>query len=100
MLLQRIARSLCLAGSLALVLVLASARQCDARLLYKKGFETLYKEKLKDGRITCAVCHPSGEEKTKRDLNRYGQALANELGEKDVKDMDKILRALKAIEKR
>ncbi|MBC7815948.1 MAG: hypothetical protein IAG10_03510 [Planctomycetaceae bacterium] len=94
---RRILRSLWLVASLVAVFVLVSARPSDARMPYKKGFDILYKENLpKTGAVTCAVCHP-GE--TKRELNRYGKALAEELGEKDVRDMERILAALKAIGK-
>ena len=42
--------------------------------------------------MKCAACHNGGDDKKKR--NDYGKALAAALGEKDVKDPEKIKAAL------
>lgn len=64
-----------------------------ARPKYKKSFDSLYSKFTK---TTCAICHGDGDDKKKR--NHYGEALAKELGAKNVMDDDKIKKALKAIE--
>lgn len=71
-----------------------SAEEVTARPQYKKAWDTLYK--LRGVKAKCSVCHPAIR---KPQLNAYGTALAKELGEKNVKDMRKIMDALKAIEK-
>ena len=92
-------RPLCLVSSLAIVFVIATERPSTARPLYKKCWEIVYKDKLDTtgGKITCAVCHPGDN---KKDLNHYGKAIAEELGEKNVKDVEKIIAAIKAVAKR
>lgn len=97
MLAQLWVRPLCLAGSLAVVLLVSLERPSDARSNYKKCFDRVYKDKLKDNKSTCNVCH-FGDDKKK--LNHYGQALAKELGEKMVKDDEKIIAAIKAVAKK
>lgn len=94
---RSVLRRLCLVCSLAIVFVVTAERPSEARVLYKKCFETVYKDKLKAQKVTCAVCH-NGDDK--KQLNHYGKALAKELGEKNVKDEEKIIAAIKAIAKR
>lgn len=84
------------AGLLAVMSLIAVAPRSEARPLYKKAFDTVYADIAKQ-KTTCAICHHGD---SKKNLNHYGQALAEELGEKNVKDMDKILEAIKAIGKR
>lgn len=81
-------------GLVIAVLAIAAGRT-DARPLYKKAFDEVYSEELKGKPVTCAVCHPGDN---KRDLNRYGQALEKELGEKNVRDLERIKAAIRAIE--
>lgn len=69
----------------------------EARPNYKKAFDTCYAEIAKKRGTTCNVCHSVGTDDKKR-RNHYGVALAEELGEKNVKDLEKIIEALKAIE--
>ncbi len=92
-----VVRPLCFAGSLAIAFLLASERPSEARPIYKKAFDFVYKDVLKSNRVTCAVCH-SGDDK--KHLNHYGKAIAEELGEKNVRDFDKIVAAIRAVAKR
>ncbi len=104
-------RQRCLAhAAAACVLASAFASQSEARPLYKKIFEQEYPKVVKvSGKVTCNLCHPG---KAKKKRNHYGVAFAKELGkadgdkqpgptgktQKEVKDKDKIKKALKAIE--
>ena len=92
-------RPLCLVSSLALLFFIASQRPSNARPLYKMCWEEVYKDVLKplNGKVTCAVCHPGD---SKKQLNHYGKAIAEELGEKNVTDKEKIIAAIKAVAKR
>lgn len=67
-----------------------------ARPRYKNVFEELYRKRLPEKtKITCSICHP---EKSKKKKSNYGKALEKELGEKNVKDRERIREALKKIE--
>ena len=81
----------------SVILVLTIVHRGDARPNYKKCFDLVYKDKLKNNKVTCAVCH-SGD--GKKQLNHYGKAIAEELGERNVKDEEKIIAAIKAVAKR
>jgi hypothetical protein len=84
-------------GLLVAVSLMAVAPRSEARLLYKKCFDKVYPNiGGSGGKTTCNVCHHGD---SKKNLNRYGQALAEELGEKNVTDEDKIIEAIKAIGK-
>lgn len=72
-------------------LAVVSSTEAEARPLYKKVFARLYPTL---GKVDCNVCH-EGSSKTSR--NSYGQALEKELGEKNVKDEERIEAALRAI---
>ncbi len=91
-------RPLCLAGSLATAFLLASERPSEARPIYKKAFDFVYKDVLKTNKVSCEICHSPGDDK--KHLNHYGKAIAEELGEKNGKDFDKILAAIRAVAKR
>ncbi len=93
-----VVRPLCLAGSLAIAFFLTSERPSEARPIYKKAFDFVYKDVLKTNKASCAVCHSPGDDK--KHLNHYGKAIAEELGEKNVKDFDKIVAAIRAVAKR
>jgi len=87
-------------ASLVCLLVLStlfSSSAVNARPIYKSVFTELYSPGLPRVKMTCAVCHPG---KQKRELTRYGKALAEALGRKNVKDRERIRRAMKAIEHR
>lgn len=90
-------RPLCLAGSLAVVLLVSMERPSDGRANYKKCFDLVYKEVAKSNKTNCNVCH-FGDDKKK--LNHYGKAIEKELGEKAVKDQEKIIAAIKAVAKK
>lgn len=75
---------------------------CDsavARPQYGKAFDAKYPELSqkhgKNGKISCAACHPT---KSKKDRNDYGAALGKALGAANVKDVDAITAALSKIE--
>jgi hypothetical protein len=84
--------------SLVCLLVLSAIfppASVNARPFYKKVFESLYVPRVPRLKTSCAVCHPS---KSKLRLNRYGNALDEELMGKDRSDPVVVARALKAIE--
>jgi len=83
--------------SLVCLLVLSAMFPPDtakALPFYKNVFDEMYRPRT-GFKTSCAVCHPR---KSKRELNRYGTALAEELGETGVNDRERVRRALKAIE--
>ena len=83
--------------SLVCLLVLSTMfppERVNATPLYKKVFDENYRPRS-GKKTTCAVCHPK---KSKRYRNRYGTALAEELGGKRVTDRERIRQAMKAIE--
>lgn len=90
-------RPLCLSGSLAIVLLVSLERPSDGRANYKKCFDLVYKEVAKSNKTSCNVCHLGDDKKR---LNHYGKAIEKELGEKAVKDQEKIIAAIKAVAKK
>ena len=92
-------RPLWLVCSLVVVFLVASERPGVARPNYKKCFDTVFKGVGKDNKTNCNVCHVAGSDDKKR-LNHFGKAVAEELGEKNVKDDAKIIAAIKAAAKR
>jgi hypothetical protein len=98
--LARIAsRPLCLACSLMVVFLVASERPGNARPNYKKCFDIVFKDLAKKFKTNCNVCHVEGTDDKSR-LNHFGQAVAEELGEKMAKDDEKIIEAIKRVTKR
>ena len=84
--------------SLVVLFLVASERSGDARPNYKKCFDIVFKDIGKNSKSSCAVCHVEGDDKKR--LNHFGKAVAEELGEKNVKDEAKIIAAIKAAAKR
>ncbi len=84
-----------IAGACLFAIVVLSSGSASARPQFKTAFEKAYPDLAKkhgtDGKLTCAVCHPV---KDKKKRNDYGVALTKTLGEKNVKDADKIKEAL------
>lgn len=74
-------------------IIFVESENVAAQPQYLKQFKEKYKDDLK--KIDCKVCHPG---KDKKERNVYGKALADALGEKKVKDTDKIDMALKKVE--
>ena len=73
---------------------IAPAPQANARAQYNKEFKAKYSKTIK--KVSCKICHP---EKSKKVRNDYGQALAKEIKEENVKDKTKIVAALDAVAK-
>lgn len=88
-----------LACLLVVVFLVASERPGDARPNYKRCFDTAFPKIGKLNKTNCNVCHVEGTDDKKR-LNHFGKAVAEELGEKNVKDDAKIIAAIKAAAKR
>ncbi len=86
------------AASLAIgALVLASlCARVEARPQYKKVFDSTYPNVAKSNKVNCNLCHAGEDNKKKR--NHYGNALAKELKNPNVKNEKTIKEALKAIE--
>ncbi len=89
-----------IAGACLFAIFAVTAETASARPQFKTAFEKAYpdlvKKHGKDGKLTCAVCHPVSDKKKRND---YGVALTKILGEKNVKDADKIKEALEKTEK-
>ena len=84
-------------GCTALVVVFGlSVETSHAHPKYKSAFDSLYPN-LAIKRTSCSICHLNHNDDAKK-LNHYGEALAKELGEPKVGDLEKIKEALLAIE--
>jgi len=67
----------------------------EARPGYMKVFKELYLVRFPRVKATCAICHPA---RSKEQRNRYGKALEEALGEKNVKDRERVRKVMKSIE--
>ncbi|MEW4487142.1 hypothetical protein AB1L42_03625 [Thalassoglobus sp. JC818] len=70
----------------------AAPKQAEARPQYLKAFLVKY-DIAEAKELKCGVCHGEGG-KNKKVVSDYGKALGKALGEKNVKDADKIAEAL------
>lgn len=80
----------CLFAIVAVTSGTASARPKYAAVM-SKAYPDLTKKHGKDGKLSCAVCHPS---KSKKKRNNYGVEVGKGLGKKNQTDEDKIKGAL------
>ncbi len=81
---------------IAVLFLFSAPEPVTARPLYKTVFEDLYRKRLPEKtKVTCSICHPV---KSKKKKSKYGKELEKELGEKNVKDRERIREALKNIE--
>jgi hypothetical protein len=74
-----------------------TARMAGARALYKSCYGEVFKKEIEDSKdkeVNCAICHEGTDKKNRTD---YGKELAKELGEKNVRDREKIKAALEKI---
>lgn len=94
---RRVLRPFGLICCLTVLWFVASERPGMARPNYKKCFDTVYKQLAKENKTNCNICHLQNDKKR---LNHYGLAVGKELGEKNVKDDDKIIAAIKAVAKK
>jgi hypothetical protein len=73
----------------------------EARPQYRTAYRQVYPEDSRGGTLKCALCHlPKDEDGSRPDLKRrtsYGRQLEEALGEKNVKDRDRIREALREI---
>ena len=95
---RSLARPLLCVACLIVILSAALPSPTYARPNYKKAFDKLHKD-IATKKTSCYVCHSEVRD-DKKHLNHYGQALAEELGERNVKDEEKVIAALKAIEEK
>jgi len=97
---KRIASALVL-SALGLGVCLTAPQQVEARQPYLKSFIAKYGEveavKTKAEELKCGVCHGEGG-KNKKVVSDYGKALAQALGEKNVKSTEKLEKAYGEIE--
>lgn len=71
----------------------------QARPKYLITFAKTYPPLLDQAKkVKCMICHTDKKDKTKH--NNYGDALKEVIGEKDVKDTEKIKQALEKTEKK
>ena len=89
-----------IAGACVFAMFLAFGESASARPKYQavmsKTYEDLTKKHGKDGKLSCAVCHPT---KSKKERNNYGAALGKALEKKNETDEAKIKEALVKTEK-
>jgi hypothetical protein len=77
-------------------LIIPAPEAARARPLYKSVWEEMYHERLPDRtKVSCGLCHPTNSKAKK---NEYGKALEKELGERNVRDRERIRDALEKIE--
>lgn len=85
----------CLFAIVALTGDSASARPKYQQVLSKQ-YPELTKKHGKNGKLSCAVCHPS---KSKKKRNNYGVAMGKNVGKKNQSDLEKIKEAVVKAEK-
>jgi len=87
-------------GAIVAVIVCVSAPQkAEARMQYFKEFEGVYKDKLQGiDTKKCGICHGGKDGANKKKLSAYAKELSTALGGKNIKDVDKIKDAFKAVE--
>lgn len=81
--------------AVATLILTSMPQQADAQKQYMEGFAERYPDLAEEVEETkCAVCHG----RSKRMRSDYAMALEEALGEKKVKDPEKIMEALEAVE--
>ncbi|MEO2018877.1 MAG: hypothetical protein ABGZ53_31395 [Fuerstiella sp.] len=89
-----------IAGACLFAIVALTGDSASARPKYNteasKVYPDLVKKHGKNGKIGCAMCHPS---KTKKDRNNFGVAVGKFVGKKNQSDLAKIKEALTKAEK-
>ena len=73
-----------------------SAPQAQARPQYNKALGETYKENKLIGEKKCGVCHGKGG-MDKKVVSDYGKALAEALGKKNEKEVEKIAEGFKKV---
>lgn len=86
---------LMIAGVCLFAIVILTGSPATARPQYQKAMSAEYpdltKKHGKDGKLSCAVCHPT---KKKKERNNYGTAFGKGLEKKNEKDEAKLKKAL------
>ena len=81
------------------LMLLGAPGRVEARPQYQKQFNEKYSGlKEESAKQKCNVCHYGTGENAKKNRNNYGKDLAEALGGKNVKDADKIKKALEEVE--
>ena len=90
-------RRICVFGAvIALSFVFPEPDSASARPLYKKVWNEMYRKRLPERvKVGCSLCHPS---KSKKERSGYAKAFENELGDRNVRDRERIREALKKVE--
>jgi hypothetical protein len=96
-----VARSVAVAAVVAAILVV-SGSDAVARPKYltvvNSKYEDLAKKVGTDGKLTCALCHPTKDNAKKMIRNNYGAAVGKGLEKKNETDEEKIKKALEKAE--
>ena len=81
------------------LMLVGAPGQVEARPQYQKQFTEKYSG-LKDAaaKEKCNVCHYGTGDNAKKNRNNYGKDLSEALGEKNVKGVDAIKKALEGVE--
>jgi hypothetical protein len=89
-----------IAGACLFAIVAMTGDSASARPKYQqvlsKNYPELTKKHGKNGKLSCAVCHPS---KSKKKRNNYGVAMGKNVGKKNQSDLEKIKEAIVKAEK-
>jgi len=89
-----------IAGACLFAIVALTGDSASARPKYQvemsKAYPDLTKKHGKNGKLSCAVCHPS---KSKKKRNNYGAAVGKNIGKKNQTDLEKIKEAITKAEK-
>jgi cytochrome c2 len=87
-------------GACLFAIVVLTSNSASARPKYATVMSTTYedlaKKHGKNGKLSCAVCHPT---KDKKERNNYGAALGKVIGKKNESDEAKIKEALVKVAK-
>ena len=82
-------------AAVAGLMLVSTPQQADAQKQYMEAFAEQYPDLAEEvEELKCGVCHG----RSKRMRSDYAMALEEALGEKKVKDVEKIMEALEAIE--
>ena len=89
-----------IAGACLFAIVALTGESASARPKYhieaNKAYPDLVKKHGKDGKLGCAMCHPS---KSKKDRNNFGAAMTKFVGKKNQSDLEIIKEAIVKAEK-
>ena len=98
---KRASRFLLATALIAVSAVIGVTDSLQARPQYRTAYRQVYPEDSRGGTLKCTLCHlPKDDDGSRPDPKRrtsYGQKLEEALGDKNVKDADRIREVLREI---